>query len=90
LAFTVEIKRRALRNLEKLDQKRKQSVREAILALKVDPIPFRLLDVVKLKGYDNIYRIRLGGLRVVYAVLVLQVRLLGFLLIGRQKLLQEV
>jgi mRNA interferase RelE/StbE len=69
LAFTVEIKRRALRKLEKLDQKRKKSIREAIFALKEDPVPFRLLDVVKLKGYDNIYRVRLGGLRIVYAVM---------------------
>jgi len=53
LAFTVEIKRGALRNLEKLDEKRKQSVREAIFALKEDPVPFRLLDVVKLKGYQG-------------------------------------
>ena len=68
MAFVVEIKRRALRNLEKLDQKRKKSVRDAIFVLKEDPVPFRLLDVVKLKGYDNIYRVRLGELRIVYAV----------------------
>jgi mRNA-degrading endonuclease RelE of RelBE toxin-antitoxin system len=26
------------------------------------------VDVVKLKGFDNVYRVRLGGLRIAYAV----------------------
>jgi len=32
-------------------------------------IPFRGVDVCKLKGYDNTYRIRVGKLRMVYEVL---------------------
>jgi mRNA-degrading endonuclease RelE of RelBE toxin-antitoxin system len=68
LAFTVEVKRRALRTVEKLDPKRKKAVGDAILILKEDPVPFRLLDVVTLKGFDSVYRVRLGGLRMVYAV----------------------
>jgi mRNA interferase RelE/StbE len=40
-----------------------------VLILKTDPIPFRKLDVCKLKGYDNTYRIRVGNLRIVYEVL---------------------
>lgn len=68
MAFTVEIKRKALKFIEVLDYKRKQTVRETVLLLKDDPVPFRRLDVVKLKGYDNIYRIRIGELGLVYAV----------------------
>ncbi|MDG6917151.1 MAG: type II toxin-antitoxin system RelE/ParE family toxin [Nitrososphaerota archaeon] len=68
MAFTVEVKRRALRTVEKLDPKRKKAVGDAILILKEDPVPFRLLDVVTLKGFDSVYRVRLGGLRMVYAV----------------------
>jgi mRNA-degrading endonuclease RelE of RelBE toxin-antitoxin system len=68
LAFAIEIKRRALRTVEKLDPKRKKAVENAILVLKEDPVPFRLMDVVKLKGFDNVYPVRLGGLRIVYAV----------------------
>jgi len=37
--------------------------------LKIDPIPFRKADVSKLKGYDNIYSIRVEDLRIVYEVL---------------------
>jgi mRNA-degrading endonuclease RelE of RelBE toxin-antitoxin system len=51
LAFTVEIKRKALRFIEELDEKRKQRIAETILILKDDPVPFKREDVVKLKGY---------------------------------------
>jgi mRNA interferase RelE/StbE len=68
LAFTVEIKRKALRFIEELENKRKQRISETILILKDDPVPFRREDVVKLKGYDSTYRIRIGELRLVYTV----------------------
>ena len=48
--FRVEAKRRALRALAKLTIKRKNRIKEVILILKNDPIPFRRLDVAKLKG----------------------------------------
>jgi mRNA interferase RelE/StbE len=68
LAFTVEIKRKALRFIEELDEKRKHRIAEIILILKDDPIPFKKEDVVKLKGYDSTYRIRIGESRLVYTV----------------------
>jgi len=67
--FTIKIKRKALRKLTKLDQKRKKTVKETVSILKLDPIPFRKADVSKLKGYDNVYRIRVGDLRIIYEVL---------------------
>ena len=67
--FSVKIKRRALRRLAKLDEKRKRKIKEIVLILKTDPIPFRKVDLCKLKGYDNIYRIRVRDLRIVYEVL---------------------
>ena len=66
--FQVKIKRRALRKLQKLNQKRRERIRKIVLILKTAPIPFRRTDVNKLKGYDNIYRIRVGNLRIVYEV----------------------
>ena len=65
MAFTVEIKRKALRFIEELDEKRKQRIAETILILKDDPVPFKREDVVKLKGYDSTYRIRVGESRLV-------------------------
>jgi mRNA interferase RelE/StbE len=66
--FAVNIKRKALRNLEKLDKKQKQRVTTIILIMKKDPIPFRKADVCKLRSIENTYRIRIGDLRIVYQV----------------------
>jgi mRNA interferase RelE/StbE len=68
LVFEIEIKRKALRFIESLDGKRKQKIGEIVVLLKDDPVPFRREDVVKLKGYDSTYRIRIGELRMVYTV----------------------
>jgi len=67
--FTIDIKRKALRKLAKLDQKQKHKIKTTILILKNDPIPFRKTDICKLRGYENTYRIRVGNLRIVYEVL---------------------
>lgn len=66
--FAVNIKRKALRNLEKLGTKQKQRIAAIILILKKDPIPFRKADVCRLQGYESIYRIRIGDVRIVYQV----------------------
>lgn len=67
--FNIKIKRKALRRLTKLDEKRKRKIKRIVLILKSDPIPFRRVDICKLEGYDNTYRIRVGNLRIVYEVL---------------------
>jgi len=67
--FNIKIKRKSLRKLAKLDEKRKRRIKRMVLILKTNPIPFRRVNVCKLKGYDNTYRIRVGNLRIVYEVL---------------------
>jgi mRNA-degrading endonuclease RelE of RelBE toxin-antitoxin system len=42
--FTIEIKRKALRKLTKLNRKRKDTIKEIVSILKLDPIPFRKAD----------------------------------------------
>ena len=66
--FRVTAKRRVLKVLEGLDRERKKRFEEVLLILKKNPVPFRELDVVKLKGYENMYRIRVGDYRIVYKV----------------------
>jgi len=66
--FKVEAKKRTLKALKKLSEERKDKIKEAITVLKNDPVPFRKFDVAKLKGYENLYRIRIGNLRIVYEV----------------------
>ena len=69
MILDVRIKGKALKYLKNLDKKRKARVGEIISVLEIDPIPFKSFDVVKLRGYDNAYRIRLGDLRVTYEIL---------------------
>jgi mRNA interferase RelE/StbE len=68
LTFNIEIKRKALRKIESLHEKRKLEIRNAVIALKDDPVPYRKMDVAKLKGYQSAYRIRVGEIRIVYVV----------------------
>ena len=82
--FTVTAKRRVLKVLEELDRERRKRFEEVFSILKKNPIPFRELDVVKLKGYENTYRIRIGDYRIVYEVLWDEKRILIHF-IGRRK-----
>ena len=66
--FEITAKRRVLKILEKLDRKGRKRFEEILSILKKNPIPFKELDVVKLKGYENMYRIRIGAYRIVYQV----------------------
>ncbi|MCW4014152.1 MAG: type II toxin-antitoxin system RelE/ParE family toxin [Candidatus Bathyarchaeota archaeon] len=43
-------------------------IKNAVKVLKVDPVPVTGFDVKKLQGYDSVYRIRVGNIRVVYSV----------------------
>jgi mRNA interferase RelE/StbE len=67
--FNIKIKRKALKKLAKTDDTQKQKIKSVILLLKNDPIPFKKIDVCKLKGFDNTYRIRIGTIRIVYEIL---------------------
>ena len=65
--FRLKIKRKALKSISQYLQY-KDKLLEVLQILKRNPLPFREYDVVKLKGYKDIYRIRLGKLRLIYQV----------------------
>jgi mRNA interferase RelE/StbE len=67
--FEVNAKNSVLKAISRLDSKGKARIREIIITLKENPVPFKVYDVAKLRGYDNMYRIRVGDLRMVYEVL---------------------
>ncbi len=69
MPFEILVKKSALKFIESLDSKQKGKLREAIDALKGEPVPVDSYDIVKLSGYDGHYRIRLGKIRMVYEVL---------------------
>ena len=66
--FSIRVKRKQLRLIESLNPSQKESVKKAISLLKLDPVPIKSLDIIKLKGYQNGYRIRIGHVRIVYFV----------------------
>jgi mRNA-degrading endonuclease RelE of RelBE toxin-antitoxin system len=43
-------------------------LKNIIITLKDNPVPVRIYDVAKLKGFDSMYRLRIGSLRFVYEV----------------------
>jgi mRNA interferase RelE/StbE len=66
--FEVNAKKSVLKVISKLDSKRKEKLKDMVATLKDNPVPVRIYDVAKLKGYDSIYRIRIGSLRLVYEI----------------------
>ena len=61
--FEINAKKSVLKVINKLESKRKEKLKEILLTLKDNPVPVRIYDVAKLNGYDSIYRIRIGNLR---------------------------
>lgn len=66
--FEINAKKSVLKTVNKLDPKRKEKLKDILNTLKDNPVPVRIYDVAKLKGYDSTYRIRIGSLRLVYDV----------------------
>ena len=42
---------------------------EALKLLALDPVPAKLYDVKKLKGFHETFRIRIGQIRIIYAII---------------------
>lgn len=64
--FEIRIGRRAAKELDRVSRKKdRQAIAERILALAEDPRP---PGCVKLSGEKNLYRIRQGRYRIVYAI----------------------
>lgn len=66
--FEVNAKNSVLKFIKKADSKTRQRLKDVIITLKDNPVPVRIYDVAKLKGFDSTYRLRIGSLRLVYEV----------------------
>ncbi len=62
----VVLKRSAEKFIFKVNEKIRMKILQVLKDLETDPIPFKIYDLVKLKGYDNRFRIRIGKIRIVY------------------------
>ncbi len=68
MSFQVDIKKKAIKFVSKLDKRERERLLKALLLLKEDPVPVRLLDISKIKGVENTYRVRVGKIRILYEV----------------------
>ncbi len=68
MTFEINIKEKSLKFISSLQKHDRERLKKAIFILKTDPIPVRYLDIAKLKGEKNKYRIRKGKFRIVYEV----------------------
>ena len=68
MSFEIKAKKRVITFIAKISAKQKKKIEELLLLLKDEPVPVKSADVAKLKGFDNIYRIRIGKIRIVYEV----------------------
>jgi len=68
MTFEINIKEKSLKFISSLQKHDRERLKKAIFILKTDPIPIRSLDIAKLKGENNKYRIRKGKFRIVYEV----------------------
>ena len=66
--FEVNAKNSVLKFIKKADSKTRQRLKDVIITLKDNPVPVRIYDVAKLKGFDSTYRLMIGSLRLVYEV----------------------
>jgi len=69
MSFQVNIKKKALKFVSTLDRKNRGKLEKVLLLLKEDPVPIKLLDIAKIRGEKNTYRIRVGKIRALYEVM---------------------
>jgi mRNA interferase RelE/StbE len=69
MKFNVEIHKRVLKDLKDLPKSNLEKFKELIETLKTNPIPKEKFDIKRLKGSDDVYRVRIGKFRVQYVVL---------------------
>ena len=68
MKFNVEIHKRVLKEIKDLPPSNLEKFKELMEELKTNPIP-KEFDIKRLRGSNNIYRIRIGKFRVQYVVL---------------------
>lgn len=68
MRFEIRAKKKAVKFISTIPDDQKKRLKELFLTLKEEPVPVKSADVAKLRGFQNIYRIRIGKIRVVYEV----------------------
>ena len=68
MSFEIKAKKKALKFISALSETHKKNIKKLLLILKEESVPINSTDIAKLKGFENVYRIRIGKIRIVYEV----------------------
>lgn len=65
MKYDIELSRTALKNLDKIPKRELIRIHDKIDGLAIEPKP---IDVKKIQGDENLYRIRSGNYRILYRI----------------------
>lgn len=57
--YTVLVNKQVLKTVKSLPKSQKKMLMEILEILKINPIPSEHFDIKKLKGFENVFRVRL-------------------------------
>jgi mRNA interferase RelE/StbE len=66
--YQVYVTSRARKQLRKIDPQYHTRIKELLISLQSDPIPYKTHDIVKMEGKVDTYRIRIGDIRIMYDI----------------------
>lgn len=66
--FTLIIKKKALKFLQSRSSTQKKIIKKKLNLLTENPVSHSQLDIKKLKGDNDAYRLRIGRIRIIYRV----------------------
>ena len=66
--FEVSIARGAKKSSKKLREQYRRRVVEFLLILRENPVPAEYYDIKKMKGFVDMFRARIGDIRIIYEV----------------------
>lgn len=68
MSFRIVIHPKVIRKISKLPKSHQKKTADLIEILKISPIPYKRFDIKKIRGFDNIFRVRFGDYRLVYEI----------------------
>ncbi|MCP8313067.1 MAG: type II toxin-antitoxin system RelE/ParE family toxin [archaeon] len=66
--FQIIASQRARKSIKNLPEHYKRRIIELLLIFRENPVPAEYYDIKKLKGYTDIYRARIGDIRIIYEI----------------------
>ncbi|MGQ4834391.1 MAG: type II toxin-antitoxin system RelE family toxin [Candidatus Asgardarchaeia archaeon] len=68
MSWKVLINKRIIKTISSFSKSNKRKIITFLEKLVYDPIPSKDYDIKKLKGFENVYRVRFGNYRLIYAI----------------------